>query len=82
MARRLYRATDGLRLIRVTPMTISALWSHDGECRTYIHPSNGHPHAGECSGSWSDPEGKAGQATVYFGIPPNRVVELGMQVQL
>ena len=22
------------------------------------------------------------QATVYFGIPPNRVVELGMQVQL
>ena len=22
------------------------------------------------------------QATVYFGIPPNRVVELGMHVQL
>ena len=22
------------------------------------------------------------QATAYFGIPPNRVVELGMQVQL
>ena len=53
---------------RVTPMTISALWSHDGECRTYIHPSNGHPHAGECSGSWSDPEGKAGQTARPFPL--------------
>ena len=75
-----------------------------GGCRTDIDPGNEHPHAGECSGSWSDPEGKARQTPVpshsrqelvtwdpdEFSrkprggarIPPNRVVELGMQVQL
>ena len=35
-----------------------------GGCRTDIDPGNEHPHAGECSGSWSDPEGKARQTPV------------------
>ena len=34
------------------------------ECRTNLDPGNGHPHAGECSGSWSDPEGEASQTPV------------------